>query len=190
MKKFILATILIIGAVFTLKAQQKFAYVDSEYILKHIPEYAAAQKQLDDLSVQWQKEIDKKYEEIERLYKAYQAEQVLLTEDMRKKREQEIVDKEKAAKEFQKLKFGYEGDLFKRRQELIKPIQDKIFDAIQKFAEEGSYGIVFDKTSELIMLYASSKLDKSDDIVTALGYKPGAFSSQSGQGSKPDQKKK
>jgi outer membrane protein len=186
MKKFILAAVVLFFG-FTAFAQQKFAYVDSEYILKHVPEYVAAQKQLDDLSVQWQKDVDKKYEEIEKLYKAYQAEQVLLTEDMRKKREQEIVDKEKAAKEFQKLKFGFEGDLFKRRQELVKPIQDRIYDAIQKFSEEGGYGIVFDKTSELIMLYSSPKLDKSDDIVVALGYKPGAFA---GQSQKPDQKKK
>lgn len=154
-------------------AQQKFAYVDAEYILKHIPEYKSSQKQIEDLSLQWQQEIDKKFQDIDNLYKAYQAEQVLLTDEMKKRREQEIADKEKAAKDYQKQKFGFEGDLFKRRQELIKPIQDKVFETIQKFAEEKNYGIIFDKGSDLIMLYSNPKLDVSDDIITRMGYKAG-----------------
>src|SRR5690606_7270035 len=154
---------------------QRFAYVDSEYILKHIPEYVAAQKQLDALSQQWQKEVDERFAEIERLYKAYQADQVLLSEDMRKRREDEIIEKEKAAKELQQTKFGYEGDLYKERVRLIQPIQDRVAKAVQAYAESQVLDMIFDKNSQLQLLYASTRLDKSNDIITRLGYKPGTF---------------
>jgi outer membrane protein len=165
--------ILIVAVVFTTIAAsaQKIAYVDSEYILGQIPEYKAAQAELDKTSIQWQKEIEAKYEEIDKMYKAYQAEQILLTEDMKKKREADIVAKEKDAKDLQKQHFGVDGDLFKKRQELVKPIQDKVYNAIKAVAEKGTYSIIFDKSSDLSMLYASPKLDKSDDILTQLGYK-------------------
>ncbi len=191
MKKLLIACSLVLFSVMA-HAQTKFCFVDSEYILKHIPEYKSAQQQLDDLSEQWQKEVDTKYAEIEKLYKSYQAEQVLLSEDMRKKREQEIVDKEKAVKDFQKQKFGFQGDLFKRREELVKPIQDRVFEAVNKYAEQYSYGVIFDKSGDATMLYSSSKLDKSADIVTALGYKPGDFSGEKSakSGAKTDPKKK
>lgn len=184
-KVFILVVAILAVSVASVKAQ-KMAFVDSEYILKHIPEYSAAQKQLDDLSAQWQKEVDKRYEEIDKLYKSYQAEQVLLTDDMRKKREQDIVDKEKAAKDFQKQKFGFEGELFQKRKDLIKPIQDKVYDAIQKVAEEGTLGMLFDKSGDLTMLYTNPKYDKSDDVVIKLGLKPGNFT---GAGTKAPEKK-
>ena len=174
MKKSLVLLVLLLSGL-CVSAQQKFAYVNSEYILKHMPEYRSAQKQLDELSATWQAEADKKYEEIDNLYKSYHAEQVLLTEEMRKKREDEIVNKEKLVKEFQKIKFGYDGELSKKRTELIKPVQDKVFDAIQKYSDENSYGIIFDKASGLTMLYASPKLDKSDEIVVKLGHKPGEF---------------
>lgn len=119
---------LIISALFIFTSvgafAQRFAYVDSEYILKHIPEYTSAQKQLDALSAQWQKELDSRFSEIDNLYKAYQADQVLLTNEMRKRRENEIIEKEKDAKEFQRVKFGFEGELFQQRTKLIKPIQE------------------------------------------------------------------
>ena len=118
MKKNVLIIFFLLTAEFA-NAQTKFCFVDTDYILKHIPEYKAAQLQLDDLSAQWQKEVDAKYVEIEKLYKSYQAEQVLLADDLRKKREDEIVDKEKQVKEFQKSKFGYQGELSKQREELI-----------------------------------------------------------------------
>jgi outer membrane protein len=172
-KLFITLSIILTG--FLANAQTKFCFVDSEYILKHIPEYKSAQTQLDDLAAEWQKEVDNKYAEIEKMYKSYQAEQVLLSDEMRAKREQEIVDKEKAVKEFQKAKFGYQGDLFKRREELVKPIQDKVFDAVNKYADQYSYGVIFDKSGDATMLYTSSKLDKSNDIIVALGYKPGDY---------------
>ncbi len=110
---------------------QKIAYVDTEYILGQIPEYKAAQAELDKTSIQWQKEIEAKYAEIDKMYKSYQAEQILLTEDMKKKREGDIVAKEKEAKDLQKQRFGVDGELFKKRQELVKPIQDKVFNTVQ-----------------------------------------------------------
>jgi outer membrane protein len=154
---------------------QRFAYVDSEYILKHVPEYASAQKQLDALSQQWQKEVDNRFAEIETLYKSYQADQVLLTEDMRKRRENEILEKEKAAKEFQRVKFGFEGDLYKERVRLIQPIQDRVAKAVQAVAENEQLDMIFDKNSQVTLMYASTRLDKSNDVITRLGYKPGTF---------------
>jgi outer membrane protein len=164
---------------------QKYAYIDTQYILDNISEYKAAQQQLDQLSIAWQKEIETKYAAIDKLYKDYQAEQILLTEDMRRKREQEITNKEKEVKEFQKQKFGYEGELFKKKQELVKPIQDKIYNAVKKIATDQSYAVIFDKSSDLIMLYTNPKYDKSDEVLTAMGYKAGTKTNTSGGESKP-----
>lgn len=151
---------------------QKFAYVNTEYILENIPDYKSAMQQIDNLSITWQKEIEDKYAIIDKLYKAYQAEQVLLTEEMKRRRQDEISSKEKDVKDLQKQRFGYEGDLFKKKQELVKPIQDKIYNAVKKLSTDQSYAVIFDKSSELIMLYTNPKYDKSDDILLALGYKP------------------
>ena len=118
---------------------QKFAYVDSQYILDNIPEYSEAQAQIDELSQEWQKEIEAKFAEVDKMYQDYQAQSVLLPEDMKKKKEQEIVDKEREAKNLQKHRYGKDGDLFKKRQELIKPIQEKIYNAIQEIATDGNY---------------------------------------------------
>ena len=150
---------------------QKFAYVESDYILERVPEYQSAQEQLDKLTLSWQEEIEQLYLEIDQLYKKYQADQILLTQDMKIKRENEIINKEKAAKELQRKRFGPEGDLFTKRQELVKPIQDKIYNAIQDLATEKRYGVIFDKSGELSMLFADPDLDKSDDILRMLGYK-------------------
>jgi outer membrane protein len=172
-----IAFIIVLGLILIAKSTtfaQKFAFVNSEYILENVPEYKTAQDQLDQLSAQWQKEIEIKYADIDKMYKAYQAEQILLTEDMKKRREDEIIAKEKEVKDFQKQKFGFEGDLFKKKQELVKPIQDKVYNAIKKIATEGGYAFIFDKSSDLIMLYANSKYDKSDEVLQAMGYKPGA----------------
>ncbi len=175
MKKIVLAVGLLL-ATSAVTFAQKFAYVDTEYILGQIPEYKSAQAELDKISVQWQKEIEAKYSEIDKMYKAYQAEQILLTEDMKKKREGDIVSKEKEAKDLQKQRFGVDGELFKKRQELVKPIQDKVYSAVKTIAEKGTYSIIFDKSSELTMLYVSSKLDKSDAVLEQMGYKAGAGS--------------
>ncbi|MGB4399451.1 MAG: OmpH family outer membrane protein [Daejeonella sp.] len=174
MKRVILSTLILLSITLTATAQ-RFAYVDSDYILKHIPEYTSSQKQLDALSAQWQKDVDTKFADIERLFKAYQADQVLLTEDMRKRREAEIIQKENDAKEFQRLKFGFEGELFQVRTRLIKPIQDRVAKAIQAVADAQQLDMIFDKNSELTLLYASPRLDKSNDVVTRLGFKPGTF---------------
>lgn len=154
---------------------QRFAYVDSEYILKHVPEYASSQKQLGALSEQWQREVDSRFQEIDRLYKAYQADQVLMTAEMRKRREAEIVDKEKAAKDFQRSKFGPDGELAQRSGLLVKPIQERVSKAIQAMAESENLDMVFDKNSEVIMLYTNPRYNKSDAVITRLGLKPGTF---------------
>ena len=148
---------------------QKFAYVDTQYILDNIPEYAEAQAQIDELSAQWQKEIEAKFAEVEKMYQDYQAQSVLLPEDMKKKREQDIVDKEKEAKNLQKQRFGKDGDLFKKRQELIKPIQENIYNAIQEIAVDNNYMMIFDKAGSLSVMYASPKYDISDQVLDNLG---------------------
>jgi outer membrane protein len=174
MKRIIITCILIVSASIGAFAQ-RFAYVDSEYILKHIPEYNSSQKQLDALSAQWQKDVDTKFADIEKLYKTYQADQVLLTEDMRKRRENEIIQKEKEAKEFQRVKFGFEGELFQIRTKLIKPIQDRVAKAVQAVADAQQLDMIFDKNSDITLLYASPRLDKSNDVIIRLGYKPGTL---------------
>lgn len=171
MKKLSL-TFLLICSVFFVNAQ-KFAYIDSDYILKNIPEYQEAKKQLDALSDQWQKQIESKYEEIDKMYKDYQAEEILLTDKMKNKRREEILEKEEDAKEFKKSKFGIEGELFKKRKELVKPIQEKIYKAVQQTANIGRYALIFDKAGEATMVYTNPKYDKSDDVLRRMGYKPG-----------------
>lgn len=173
MKRLLLIIVLIASfGVFAANAQ-KIGYVDTEYVLKHMPEYSAAQKQINSLSEQWQKEIDQKFDEVDALYKSYQSEQMLLTDAMRKKREEEIVKKEKDAKDLQKAKFGPDGELFSKQKSLVKPIQDKVYKAIEQIAEEGMYAIIFDKSNG--MLYSSPRFDKSNDVLAKLGLKPGEF---------------
>jgi len=150
---------------------QKFAIVDTEYILGKIPEYQIAQDRINDISIEWQKEIEKKFAEIDKLYKAFQAEAVLLPEEMKSKRENEIIQKEKEAKELQKKRFGKDGDVSKKRQELVKPIQDRIYAAIEDIATKSNYAVIFDKASGLSMLYVNPKNDISDDVLESLGYK-------------------
>ncbi len=168
-------------------SQTKFAYVDTQYILDNIPEYTAAQDKLDEQSVTWQKEIEAKFKEVDSLYKKFETESVLLPEETKKKRENDIIAKEKSAKDLQKQRFGTNGDLFKKRQELIKPIQDKVYNAIEDIANDGGYGIIFDKSGSLTMLYSNPKLDKSDDVLDKLGYKPGTVG---GKGKDKDKKDK
>jgi len=154
---------------------QRFAYVDSDYILKHMPEYVSAQKQLESLSAQWQKEVDQRFQEIDRLYKAYQADQILMPADVKKRREAEIHDKEISAKDFQRQKFGPDGELVQKSNSVIKPIQDKMLKAVQAVAESDNLDMIFEKNSEVIMLYASPRYDKSNDVLIRLGLKPGTF---------------
>jgi len=149
---------------------QKYAYIDSEYILKNVPEYQDAQNQLDELSEKWQKEIEVKFVEIDNLYKKYQADVVLLPADMKKKREDEIINMEKEVKSYQNQKFGSDGELFQKRQELIKPIQDKVYNALEEIAKSKNYAFVFDKASSSTIMYSDAKYDISDDVLDELGY--------------------
>ncbi|HKL39470.1 MAG TPA: OmpH family outer membrane protein [Cryomorphaceae bacterium] len=148
---------------------QRYAYVDTDYILKNLDSYQDAQTELDRISSQWQKEIEQRYEAIDRLYKAYQAEKVLLTEDMRKEREDEIIRQEEEAKSLQRQRFGVDGDLFRRREELIQPIQEEVFQAIKQVADGGGFSVMFDKAGQSNILYADPRYDKSDRVLSRLG---------------------
>ena len=149
---------------------QKFAYVDSDYILSKMPEFIQAEEKIDDFSKEWQSEIELAYEEVEQMYRDYQSEQVLLTSEMKTKREEAIIEKEKSVQSLQQKYFGNNGDLYKKRQDLIKPIQDRIFDAVQQLAASNKYSIIFDASSDLIMLYSNPELDKSDKVLELMGY--------------------
>lgn len=150
---------------------QKFAFVDTDYILQNIPSYKAAQDELDRTSETWETEIAAEYEEIEKMYKTYQSERVLLTDEMKQKREEEIIGKEHEVKNLQAKYFGPDGDLSKKRQELVKPIQDAIYKAVKELSAEGSYAIIFDTASGASILYSNPRYDLSDEVLKKLGYK-------------------
>lgn len=174
MKKYIVVTFVLLMGLGA--SAQKFAYVDTEYILKHLPDYKSSLSQVDGMSQQYQKEVDNVFLEVDKMYKSYQADQVLLTDDMRKRRENDIIEKEKKAKELQRLKFGPEGELFQMRTKLLKPIQEKVATVIGETAKSKFIDFVFDKSSEsTMMIYASSSYDISNDVITRLGYKPGTI---------------
>lgn len=150
---------------------QKYAFVDSEYIRNNIPAFTAAQEQLDKLSKQWEKEVADGYAIVEQMYKSYQNESVLLSQDMKTKREEAIIAKEKEMKNLQNKYFGVDGDLFKKREELVKPIQDEILKAIKEIAVDGSYAVIFDTAAGGNILFANPKFDISDQVLQKLGYK-------------------
>jgi len=170
MKKLVFTFAILLGfAVFA--NAQKFAFIDSEYIMDNIPAYTAAQSQLDQLSSQYQKELESMHAEIEQMYKDFQAESVLLSEDMKRKREDVIISKEKDYKTLQRKYFGPSGDLFAKRQGLVKPIQDDIFNAVQELSNEGSYAVIFDKAGGTTLFFTNPKFDLSDQVLQKLGYK-------------------
>jgi len=148
---------------------QRVAYVDIDRIMSKIPDYATAQKDLDQLAAKWKQQIAVEYSKIDEMYRKYQAEQVLLSETARKQREEDIVNQEKKVREMQKEKFGAEGALFKKRKELVKPIQDKVYNAIEKYATERGYDFIFDKSSGVNILFAAPRLDKTADVLKKLG---------------------
>ncbi|MGE7773554.1 OmpH family outer membrane protein [Chitinophaga caseinilytica] len=170
MKRILITMILVLGA-FGGAFAQRYCVIDTKYILESVPDYKDAQKKLDAVAEQWQKEIDAKFQEVDKMYKSYQAESVMLTDDLKRKREDEIIAREKEAKDLQKKRFGYEGDLFKKREELVKPIQDKIYNAVQKLAASRMYDFVLDKSGGITVIFADPKLDKSEEILKALGVK-------------------
>ncbi len=165
--------IALLALVFTLGAvqAQRYAVIDSKYILEKMPEYKEAQGKLDQFSQLWQQEIDAKQAALDKMYKDYDAEQIMLPDALKKKREDELYNKEKEMRDLQKRRFGFEGDLFKKRQELIKPIQDKVYTAIQKLAVEKSYDFILDKSEGITVIFADPKLDRSEDVLRILGVK-------------------
>jgi outer membrane protein len=149
----------------------RYAIVDTRYILEKMPDYKEAQKSLDQFSLQWQKEIDGKQAELDKMYRDFEAERVMLSEELRKKREDELFVKEKEVRDLQRKRFGFEGDLFKKRQELVKPIQDKVYNSIQKLAVNRQYDFILDKSEGITVIFADPKLDRSEDILRDLGVK-------------------
>ncbi|NBO48832.1 MAG: OmpH family outer membrane protein [Chitinophagia bacterium] len=161
---FLLATVM-----FTLSVNaQRYAIIDTRYILSKLPDYSDAQKKLDAFSLQWQKEIDDKQAALDQLYRNYEAEKVMLSEELLKKREDDLFNKEKEVRDMQKKRFGFEGDLFKKRQELVKPIQDKVYNAVQKLAVARQYDLILDKSEGITIIFADPKLDRSDDVLKEL----------------------
>lgn len=164
-----LALIAVMGAAFSADAQ-KFALVDMEYVLRNVPSYEMANEQLNQLSMRWQKEVEKLTREAEEMYKKYQADLVFLTDDQKKAREEEIVAKEKEAVELRDRYFGPEGELYKKRQTLMKPIQDDVYNAVKKVAEERGLQAIFDRASSSDIIFASPRIDVSEDVLAKLGY--------------------
>jgi outer membrane protein len=169
MKRTLIALFLFVGIALGSNAQ-KFAMVDMEYIMKNIPSYETANEQLNQISKKWQSEVEARMQEVQKMYKNYQTELVFLSEDMKVKREEEIVAKEKAAQELKRSYFGPEGELFKKRQSLMKPIQDEVYTAIQELTKEKDLELVFDKSSAMSVIFTSPKLDISDAVLQKLGY--------------------
>lgn len=148
---------------------QRFGYIDTDFILNKMPEYKKAQDEINRLSELWTKEIQGMAKEIESMYSALQAEQVLLTEEMRKERTESIRKKEEELKVYQNKVFGFDGLFFLKKAELIKPVQDKVWDAVDKVAKQNNLAIVFDKSGELVMIYTDPRYDYTDFVLDELG---------------------
>src|SRR5688572_9014499 len=168
--KFLFACLLLTTVAFTAQAQ-RYAIIDTKYILEKLPEYKQAQDKLNQFSEQWQQEIDKKAADLDKMYKNFDAEQVMLSEELKKKREDELFNKEKELRDLQKKRYGFEGDVFKKRQELVKPIQDRVYSAVQRLAVTRLYDFILDKSEGITVIFADPKLDKSDDVLKELGVK-------------------
>ena len=168
-KSFFIALALLLA--FSTTNAQRYAVIDSKFILEKIREYKDAQVQLDNFSILWQQEIDQKQAALDKMFKDYDAEQVMLPDALKKKREDELYNKEKELRDLQRKRFGFEGDLFKKRQELIKPIQDKVYNAVQKMAVEKQYDFILDKSEGITVIFADPKLDKSEEVLRIMGVK-------------------
>ncbi|MFN5144488.1 MAG: OmpH family outer membrane protein [Bacteroidota bacterium] len=167
MKKTLLVFGFLITALFG--AAQKYAVVDTRYILDKMPEYRNAQQQLDVMAATWQQQIDSMQTALDRLYREFDAEQVMLTAELKKRKEDQLFNKEKELRDLQRRRFGFEGDLFRKRQELVKPVQDKVYNAIQKLAASRGYDFVLDKSEGITIIFADPKLDKSEEVLKELG---------------------
>lgn len=170
MKPF-LSLLLVMGLMTGTSFAQRYAVIDSKFILEKLPDYKEAQTKLDQFSIMWQQEIDQKQATLDKMVKDYDAEQVMLTDALKKKREDELYNKEKELRDLQKKRFGFEGDLFKKRLELIKPVQDRVYNAIQKLALEKQYDFILDKSEGITVIFADPKLDKSEEVLRSLGVK-------------------
>ncbi len=169
MKKTLFLSVLFVLATF-IGSAQKSAVVDTEYILEKMPDYASAQSKLNNLSKQWENQVNSMIQVVESLYKNYQADKVIMSEDMRAKREEEIAQKEREIAQFRKEKFGKNGALYQEREKLVKPIQDKVYEAIKSVAEKGRYAMIFDTASQLSVIYVDQNYDISDEVLKTLGY--------------------
>lgn len=169
MKKMTLALFMMIAFAFGASAQ-KFALIDMEYILKNIPAYEMANEQLNQISQRWQKEVEAKATEAQTMYKNYQSDMVFLTDEQKTKKEAEIVAKEKEATELRYKYFGPEGELYKKRQSLMQPIQDEIYNAVKKLSDERGYQCIFDRASSANIIYASPRIDVSNEVLAKMGY--------------------
>jgi outer membrane protein len=168
MKNLIISSLFLFAGFFQANAQ-KWGYVDTEYILSKIPEYKEAQDEINELSLSWQQEIANMYKEIEGMYNKLQAEEVLLTKEMRDERMAEIKAKEEEVKEYHKKVFGFEGLFFLKKKELIKPVQDRVFEAVEKVAKDNRLQMVFDKSGELVLIYTDPIHDYTDYVLEELG---------------------
>ena len=169
MKKIFLS--LAFAVICTLAASaQKFALIDMEYILKNVPSYEMANEQLNQVSMRWEKEVNELSKEAETMYKNYQSDMVFLTDEQKKKREEEIVAKEKEVTDTRYKYFGPEGELYKKRQSLMKPIQEDVYNAVKAVAEEKGYQTIFDRASSQSIVFASPRIDVSNDVLAKLGY--------------------
>lgn len=169
MKKILITIAIVLGCWIGASAQ-KFALVDMEYILKNVPSYEMANEQLKQLSLRWQKEVEAVSRDADTMYKSYLSDKVFLTEEQAKKREEEIVAKEKEASDLRYKYFGPEGELYKKRQSLMKPIQDDVYNAVKKLSEERGYQCIFDRASSANIIYASPRIDVSNEVLAKLGY--------------------
>ncbi len=169
MKKIILALFVVLMGAGMMSAQ-KFALVDMEYILRNVPAYEMANEQLNQFSQRWEKEVNELSKEAETMYKNYQSDMVFLTDDQKKKREEEIVAKEKEVTDLRYKYFGPEGELFKKRQSLMKPIQEDVYNAVKAVAEEKGYQTIFDRASSQSIVFASPRIDVSNEVLAKLGY--------------------
>lgn len=148
---------------------QRYAIIDTRYILDKMPEYRDAEKRLQTMGEQWQKDLDQRQADLDKMYRNFEAEQYMLAEELKKKREDELFNRERELRELQRRRFGYEGDLFKERQKLVKPLQDKVYNAVQKIAIARSYDFILDKSEGITVIFADPKLDKSDDVLREMG---------------------
>ncbi|MFC6996828.1 OmpH family outer membrane protein [Rufibacter roseus] len=170
MKKYGYLVVAVLVSLWATNAQaQRFGYIDSEFILQKMPDYATAQAEAEKLAQAWQKEIENMRAELEKLQKSYQAEEILLTPDMKTKRQDEINRKDAELREFQRKMFGFEGALFKRRQELIRPVQDQLFEAVEKVVRKRGLNFMFDKSGDVVMLYTDPRHDYTEFVLEELG---------------------